>query len=300
MIGKGKSISHTKASIEYGWNQEKDAIIVFKNYLIGSNPTEITQEFKNIQALNYQCKRNTLSFVLSPTIEDGQKLSKSDLSNITAKFITELKLEEYQSIAFIHQDKDHKHIHLYVNRINFKGEAYNDSYIGKRSQKVAENVANAMNLKTVKQVQKDKLDDIKTLRYVIKMKSDQSLQKTRSFQDYIGNLKTKGVDIKPVINKLNQIQGFQYTYANRTLKGSKVHRELSINNLVHKISFNIIDVVEMLEQNQIIINNKAFKLHYNLKNSIEKKYNSEIKKQLINNKEKHENYSHNPSKRRSW
>lgn len=33
-----------------------------------------------------------------------------------------------------YQDKDHKHIHLYVNRIDFKGVSYNDSFIGKRSQ----------------------------------------------------------------------------------------------------------------------------------------------------------------------
>ena len=62
MIGIGKSISHTKVSIEYGWNQEKDAKIVFRNHLIGDNPTEITEEFLNIQSLNAQCKRKTLSF----------------------------------------------------------------------------------------------------------------------------------------------------------------------------------------------------------------------------------------------
>ena len=33
MIGKGHSISSTKASIAYGWNQEKDAEVVLKEYL---------------------------------------------------------------------------------------------------------------------------------------------------------------------------------------------------------------------------------------------------------------------------
>ena len=39
----------------------------------------------------------------------------------------EMNLGERQAIAFVHQDKEHKHIHLYVNRIDFNGKAYNDS-----------------------------------------------------------------------------------------------------------------------------------------------------------------------------
>lgn len=52
MTGKGKSISHTKASISYGWNQEKDAEIIHSQHLAGENPKEITEEFKIIQSQN--------------------------------------------------------------------------------------------------------------------------------------------------------------------------------------------------------------------------------------------------------
>lgn len=148
MIGKGKSISHTKASIEYGWNQEKDAEIVFKQNLAGETPKEITNEFKIIQSMNANCNRNTFSYVLSPSIEDGKKLDANGLNKITDAFIKDLKLENHQAIAFVHNDKDHKHIHLYVNRIDFRGKAFNDSFIGKRSQKAAERVAERLNLKT--------------------------------------------------------------------------------------------------------------------------------------------------------
>ena len=138
MIGKGKSIAHTKASMAYGWNQEKDAEIILKEFLHGDSPAEITKEFKMLQDQNYHCTKNTLSFVISPTIEDGKKLNKKELQTITKCFMHEMKLGERQAIAFIHQDKNHKHIHLYVNRIDFKGAAYNDSFIGKRSQLAAE------------------------------------------------------------------------------------------------------------------------------------------------------------------
>ena len=48
MIGKGKAISHTLASMSYGWNQEKEALVVFKQELAGDTPKEITREFKAV------------------------------------------------------------------------------------------------------------------------------------------------------------------------------------------------------------------------------------------------------------
>ena len=75
MIGKGKAIAHTQASVAYGWNQEKGAEVVFKQELVGDSPNEITQEFKMVQDQNYHCQKNTLSFVISPTIEDGKQTS---------------------------------------------------------------------------------------------------------------------------------------------------------------------------------------------------------------------------------
>ncbi|HAT66034.1 MAG TPA: mobilization protein, partial [Flavobacteriaceae bacterium] len=46
MIGKGRSISQTSASIAYGWNQEKNAEIVLRQHLFGETPSEISKEFK--------------------------------------------------------------------------------------------------------------------------------------------------------------------------------------------------------------------------------------------------------------
>ncbi len=81
MICKGHFIVRTGASIEYGWNQEKDSEIVLKEYLAGVTPQEITEEFKIIQSQNERCINNTLSFILSPTIEDVK-----DLEEISKKF----------------------------------------------------------------------------------------------------------------------------------------------------------------------------------------------------------------------
>lgn len=253
MIGKGKSISHTRASMSYGWNQEKDAEIVLKEFLHGGSPLDITKEFKMLQDQNYHCTKNTLSFVISPTIEDGKRLDKSELQAITKRFIHEMKLGERQAIAFMHQDKDHKHIHLYVNRIDFRGVAFNDSFIGKRSQLAAEKVAEHMGLTTVKQVQFEKEFNLREIRTEIKRRHDLTMKQfqPKSFDDYLKAMESNGVKVIPTINNQNKLQGFRFEFDGHNLKGSEVHRNMSLGNIGKQMSG--IKGASILKENNVSI-----------------------------------------------
>src|SRR5690606_37899348 len=106
------------------------------------------------------------------TIEDGKFLRQKELREICQKFMKEMNLGDRQAIAFVHKDKEHKHIHLYVNRINFNGVAYKDSFIGKRCQVAAEKVAEEMKLTTVKHIQIEKEFNLKDIRSEIKRRHD--------------------------------------------------------------------------------------------------------------------------------
>ena len=240
MIGKGTSISHTGTSIDYGWNQEKDAEIVFSQHLAGNNPHEITEEFKLIQEENTRCQKNTLSFILSPTQEDGSNLSKQQLGELTQKFIKEMQLKERQAIAFVHRDKAHTHVHLYVNRIGFDGKAYNDSFIGKRSQLAAEYVAKEMGLTTVKEVQLEK--ELNSIQVRLEIKNiHQRVMETESpktLDSYIKAMKERNVEVIPTINRANNLQGFRFQYHGLNFKASEVHRSMSGGKIMAQLSLN--------------------------------------------------------------
>ena len=229
MIGKGKAITHARASIEYGWNQEKGAEIVHGQFVSGQNPKEISGEFKMVQEQNTRCQKNTLSFILSPTIEDGKNLSKEQLKELTQRFMSEMKLQERQAIAFVHRDKQHTHVHLYVNRIGFDGKAYNDSFIGKQSQYAAERVAKQMGLTTVREVQQEKLNELKNVRQQIREIHEKVMDqhRPRDFDQYMERMKQSDVKVIPSINKAGKLQGFRFEYKGHNLKGSEVHRSMS-------------------------------------------------------------------------
>lgn len=239
MIGMGKSISHTAASMSYGMNEEKEAEIVHSQYLAGETPREITEEFKVIQEQNELCRKNTLSFVLSPTIEDGRNLKAEQLKEMTERFLKEMRLREHQAVAFVHRDKEHIHVHLYANRISFEGKAYNDSFIGKRSQKMAERVARQMELTTVREAQQEKLYRMQEIRSEIQRIHEKVMarERPRDFDQYIKSMEQNNVKVIPSINKQNQLQGFRFEYKGTNLKGSEVHRSMSMGRIAGQMNF---------------------------------------------------------------
>ena len=271
MIGKGHSIARTGASLDYGWNQEKDAEVVLKEFLAGDNPQEITEEFKIIQSQNERCINNTLSFILSPTIEDGKDLSVKDMEELSKKFLKEMNLQNNQSIGFVHRDKAHTHVHIYTNRIGFDGKAYNDSFIGKRSQLAADNVAKELGLMRVREVQQEKLQELNPQRLLIKQIHDRVLEsRPKSLDEYTNKMKEHKVTVIPSINKSNQLQGFRFEYKGINLKGSDVHRSMTGGKLIGEITRNS-EFTRMKEvPNSLKLLDKTVQLSTNMAASIAK------------------------------
>ncbi|MCM4162450.1 MULTISPECIES: relaxase/mobilization nuclease domain-containing protein [unclassified Arenibacter] len=272
MIGKGKSIAHTGASLEYGWNQEKGAEVVFSQHVAGNDAKQITEEFKLVQEQNIRCQKNTLSFVLSPTREDGKNLTAEKLKEMAQRFIKEMQLRERQAIAFVHRDKAHTHIHLYVNRIGFDGKAYNDSFIGKRSQLAAENVAKEMGLTTVKEVQLEKeLDSIK-VRLEIKNVHQRVMENDRpkTLDSYIKAMKERNIEVIPSINKANKLQGFRFQYKGQNFKASGVHRTMSGGKIIGQLSQNRSVGKQIAAEKSVQVLGKTLEMSTNLAASIAK------------------------------
>ena len=272
MIGKGKSIAHTGASMAYGWNQDKEAEVLFSQHLAGDNPKQVTGEFKLVQEQNVRCQKNTLSFVLSPTPEEGKWLNKEQLKELTERFVKEMHLKEQQAIAFVHRDRAHTHVHLYANRIGFDGRAYNDSFIGKRSQLAAENVAKEMGLTTVREVQLEKELDSIHLRMEImsihhKVMNDRS---PKTLDGYIKSMKAEEVKVVPCINKANRLQGFRFEYRGQSFKASEVHRSMSGGKIIGQLSQNRGVGTQIAGGNSVQLLGKTMEMSANLAASLAK------------------------------
>lgn len=244
MIALAKSCSGGGSLLNYIMNDKK-GYELFRSNLCGRNPKEIMEEIKIIQDFNQRATNKTLSLVLSPSIEDGKKLSDADLREMTIEFLKELNIDinQHQLAVVVHEEKSHKHLHFFVNRLNMSTmKLINDHHIGKRAQWVAHRMALKRNLVSAKQIMIDKIklskikviSDEKSIKSQIYQKHLKAIDKhLNSFSDYIDVMKSMGVIVQPTINKQGLTQGHRLidVATNSNFKASEVNRKMNLNDI---------------------------------------------------------------------
>ena len=127
MIGKAKSCIGGFSIFNYVIDDKK-GLELMRNNLCGETPLEIFQEMKIIQDQNQRATNKLISMVFSPHINDGENLSTKDLKNLTKDFLEglDIDLDKSMFIAFLHTEKEHKHIHILLNRVDEKGRLLKD------------------------------------------------------------------------------------------------------------------------------------------------------------------------------
>lgn len=231
MIGKAKSITHVGAAIDYVVKREKAEMLV-KEKVIGDTGAEIAGEFRIFQQGNEQCKNNSLSVVLSPAIEDGKRLDNAGLRAITRQYVEKMGLKQHQYAAFVHRDKAHAHVHLFVNRIDLRGNAANDSFIGKRSQRIADEIAQERQLVRAREVGERKQALLSPLKAQVREIHRRVLEsRPVSLPGYVAAMQGQGVAVRETINKQGERQGYRIEAQGVSLKASQVGKEMSLKRL---------------------------------------------------------------------
>jgi hypothetical protein len=192
------------------------------------------------QQQNLRCINNTISIVLSPTVEDGKKISLSQLKKLTEDFLVKMELDpkSNQFIAFVHDEKEHKHVHILLNRVNKNGTLINDSFISKKAQTAAHDVAILHQLTSAKDIRDLKKYEAKISNSNVKKEiSNVHLKvlkiRPQNLKEYQLEMSKAGIQVLPTINKQGNIQGYRFLHeaSGVNLKASEVDRNLKLNEL---------------------------------------------------------------------
>lgn len=239
MIGMAKSCKGGTTLANYVMKPEKGYELL-RNGVAGETPTELLREMKIIQDLNQRAVNRTLSLVISPEESEGKRLTDNELRDITKEYLEELGIdpEEQQFIAFVHDEKSHKHAHIIVNRVRVDGSLIKDHWIGKRAQWAAHRVAKKHKLISAKEKmitnlkdkehQKDLNKAVK--RQIIKKHEFVMKQNPNSMQEYFKMMGELNVQVTPTVSMKGRVQGMrmQDLASKKDFKASDVHRDLSL------------------------------------------------------------------------
>ncbi|MBF0598006.1 relaxase/mobilization nuclease domain-containing protein [Faecalibacter rhinopitheci] len=237
-----KSVQGGGALFNYVCNPEK-GYEVDRNLISGNNSKEIFDDFKLYIEQNQRASKKIFSMVLSPSINDGQKLNINDFKSLTKDFLNELDLDYKNQpyLSFLHTEKDHFHIHILFSRVKEDGSLLKDNHIGKKAQWGAHRVAEKRGLTSAKQVMIDKIKMIENEQNQINSVQKQILNAHKSitsrninYEEYKLKMFEHGFKIKPFINKQEQLQGHRIIdlHTGIDYKASDIHRSLSLSNMM--------------------------------------------------------------------
>lgn len=133
---------------------------------------------------------------------------------------------------------EHTHIHVYANRIDFQGKAFDDSFISNRSAHLAEEIAKKHGLTTAREVQVQKLESHKDLKAEIQQRHSVAMQhKPKNMDEYVNLMKGNKVDVEVVKSlKTGKVSGLRYTMDGNTFKGSEIARKMSFEGVLKEMN----------------------------------------------------------------
>ena len=291
MISKAKSCIGGFSLFQYVINENKGYELL-RNGLCGETVLEIFQEMKILQDQNQRAKNKLFSFVLSPNIEDGKRLTKMQLKNLLKDYFLDLgfNIEKEQFLAFVHDEKEHIHIHVLMNRIQQNFQLHNDHFIGLRAQWSAHRTAEKFGLISAKQIRIEKIKEAekesvqKSLKTEIFKKHQTVLTgNPLSLENYISSMYKLGISFIPSITKQGQLQGYRLRdqESQEEFKASDIHKSLSLKNLL-EVGLPVSNDVE-LHQNLLKSQEIALEKSRELKMKIDAE--EKINREEINNRE---------------
>ena len=140
MITKMKSNLSAKETLLY--NDKEKSEVIFINNLTGENWRDVEKQMEARHLLfTGRAKNLTAHIMISPGIEDGRKLTRFDWKEIGNSFLQKANLSSYQSIAYLHKDKEHFHLHIVANRIDKHGKIYRNGNELVMSQRIGDEIA---------------------------------------------------------------------------------------------------------------------------------------------------------------
>ncbi len=239
MISKAKSCPGGTALFNYVVNEAKGYELL-RNHISGVTPKEMYNDMRVFQQQNLRCVNNTISMVLSPTIADGKRITNNELKELTEDFLKEMNLDpkSNQFIAFVHDEKNHKHVHILLNRLKKDGKLINDSFISKKAQTAAHKVAIKHNFTSIQELRSQKEARAKLAHLDVKKQIKSSHFKAlatspKNLHEYQKEMSKLGIKVIPTINKQGKVQGYRFQHIDSgiNLKASEVDRSLKLNEL---------------------------------------------------------------------
>ncbi|RKD99770.1 relaxase/mobilization nuclease domain-containing protein [Marinifilum flexuosum] len=238
-IVKGKGFAGV---VNYILDQKKGTELLNSEGLRLKNKGAIVESFKQQAELNSKISKPGYHISLSFSAKDKEFLSNELMADIAKQYMSRMKIFNTQFLIARHFDKEHPHIHLIINRVDYHGKTISDKNDRIRSEKICKELTRKHCLyfaKGKEQVKVNRLHEPDKTKYEIYDALKMHISKCSDWSELIENLRQVGiqVDFKTKGNTM-EIQGVRFTKGGLTFNGSKVDRQFSFSKIDARLQKN--------------------------------------------------------------
>jgi Relaxase/Mobilisation nuclease domain len=200
----------------------------------------MARDFEIIRSLRETWSRPVFHGVLD--FYPKEELDDDQLVKIARAYMQEMGLVNTQYAVVKHIDKEHRHVHIVANRINFEGEHLNLYPAQFRSNDIVRGLAREYGLtppgqKNLRETNFDALNVPETCKYAIYRGIKESLPGCHDFEELERRLRDEGIEVKYRIDdRTGDRNGISYRYMGFSFKGSDIDREYSYGRLHEKLA----------------------------------------------------------------
>ena len=209
--------------------------------------------------LNRYVYHTSLNF---PKDED---LPDKVLVNIAHQYLEANGFTNNQFLIFRHNDADHPHLHLLVNRITFEGQVVSDSNNYKRSEQILRGIEVQYNLVQLSQLQDTQIQDTQiqsnrirnsriraatkdelemvmrtgkpSAKMVLQEKMNDVVSKSKTVSELISNGQKTGINFLFNLQSTGRISGITYFYGSLKITGQKLGNNFKWAELIKQVNY---------------------------------------------------------------
>lgn len=225
---------------------DKDQGCVIDSNIVKGSVVEQTKEFNIVRQLRPNLAKAVYHTSLNLPYSD--KLSDEQFGSLARDYLDGMGFNENQYIVYKHNDQEHSHIHIVANRVKYSGDVVSDSQDYKRSEALIRKLEKKYDLTELVQKNENVVLSNGEIEKCLRTGNVPErlelnniitgiLKQNLVLQQFLIILKAKGVQTKLNQSSSGTISGISFEFKNITYKGSKVHRNLSWNNLKKVLNY---------------------------------------------------------------
>ena len=236
MIAKIIKGTNFSGVVSYMLSKREGQVKVLQaNGVRSSLPNDIAYDFNLQASMRPSVQKPVCHTILSFSAHDSERLTDDIMVKIANEYLHKMGYGDTQSLIVRHNDRQHSHLHICINRIGNNGKTISDHNEKYRSMKICRELTERYGL-TIgggkQEVNRSRLRGEDKLRYEIFDAIKSILPQSQTWKYFVAGLEQQGIATRfKTKGNTDVVQGIIFEKDGCSFSGSKIDRTCSFSRL---------------------------------------------------------------------